>query len=290
MILLLEKRAVPRVVTGSPGSRTSLFQPAMLQGILDYWLGRIAMPGSLIPFVALLLLLLPLSSAAAQEARPAPVADPTAPAAIRPDTLPRSLAKRGAPGVASVVGGIIVGGWVGYVAAQVDHSDWAKSSNSELRGERVGWVAAGAVAGAVAVWLVPGLASRQPAVRPTLATPASHFVLTEAELRASHSLTALEVIQLLRSDWLVLRGTRSWRETPGGNVTGMRERLVVAPGDPTIIVYVDGLRLGGVPNLAEIQLESVTRIEFLDASAASVRFGGGHAHGAILVSTRASAP
>jgi hypothetical protein len=56
--------------------------------------------------------------------------------------------------------------------------------------------------------------------------------------------------------------------------------------DAGIIVYMDQARIGGVEGMRHIHPQTVTSISFLDAAAANYRFGQGHMHGAIVISTR----
>jgi hypothetical protein len=189
--------------------------------------------------------------------------------------------------IARFLGAAIVGGWVGYVGAQVQTSDWDKSSNSELRNQRATWVAGGAVLGMVGVRLFPGLGGSQP-LRPRASPPPARLVIGEDEVRSSGTTTVLQLVRAARPEWLVLRGINSWRESAVGS--GEDRTLRVIPGEPTIIVYLDGMRLGGVDTMAGVPSESVTRVEFLDTHTAAVRLGGGHAHGAILLTTAMEAP
>jgi hypothetical protein len=52
-------------------------------------------------------------------------------------------------------------------------------------------------------------------------------------------------------------------------------------------VYLDNARLGGPETLREIHTGSITSVRFYDSAKAQYRFGIGHTHGAILVSTGA---
>ena len=91
--------------------------------------------------------------------------------------------------------------------------------------------------------------------------------LSRQELAESHVTDSYEAIRLLRPNWLQKRGTLS----------------ATQPSD--IKVYLDNVELGGVQSLRSIPLNSVMRMEFLDASSATQRWGTGNVHGAILVIT-----
>jgi hypothetical protein len=59
-----------------------------------------------------------------------------------------------------------------------------------------------------------------------------------------------------------------------------------AAGEEDIVIYMDNARLGYREELRRVALASVQYVEFFSASAATQRWGGGHLHGAILISTR----
>jgi hypothetical protein len=59
-------------------------------------------------------------------------------------------------------------------------------------------------------------------------------------------------------------------------------------GAMTVIVYVDGTRMGGVQELKRIPSQDVREIRFLSASDAQLRYGTGHAAGAIQVTLKSS--
>jgi hypothetical protein len=185
------------------------------------------------------------------------------------------------------VGAALVGGWLGFVSAQVVRSDWDKSSNTEFNDQRGTWAAAGAVLGLVTIRVVPRLGShgdRGPGSMPAT----GRAVIAAADIRSSTARNALELIQSLRPEWLVVRGTQTWRETASGQGEG--RSLTYTPGQPAIIAYMDGLRLGGVETLAAVPVHGLTSVEFLDAHHAVVRFGAGNTHGAIVLSSGVSAP
>lgn len=104
----------------------------------------------------------------------------------------------------------------------------------------------------------------------TVANPATRArnYITQEEIRSAAATTALDAVRALRPAWLVKRGRQS----------------VTFEAD--IVVYLDRARLGGVPSLSDVSAGTVTSLEFLDPAAANYRFGAGHPHGAIIVSTR----
>ena len=98
----------------------------------------------------------------------------------------------------------------------------------------------------------------------------SRNVITEAELtQAVDARTAFDAIQKLRPAFL--------------------RRGRVNQQDDTMsfpIVYLDGMRLGGVDELRRIRTFDLTRIEYLSASDATLRYGTGHTGGALLLTSR----
>ena len=76
-----------------------------------------------------------------------------------------------------------------------------------------------------------------------------------------------------------------WLRSRGVDVLAPHQDPVEAPG---VRVYLNGELLGGLDTLDEVSIDAVTRIEFLDASAAVLRWGAGNKDGAILLTTGAS--
>jgi hypothetical protein len=80
---------------------------------------------------------------------------------------------------------------------------------------------------------------------------------------------AYEIVRSLRPAWLHGRGAHS--------VASLHDRAVV---------YVDGIRAGGLEHLEQIRASSVASMRYLSAADATTRFGTGHAGGVIMVTTR----
>jgi hypothetical protein len=106
-----------------------------------------------------------------------------------------------------------------------------------------------------------GAAGRRSAARDTR-------TLSAQEIRESASANLYEVIRARRPEWLIKRGQTS----------------INLEGD--IVVYVDNVALGGPETLRGIDVQSVQVVRFLSASEAQMRYGVGHMHGAIVVTTR----
>ena len=94
--------------------------------------------------------------------------------------------------------------------------------------------------------------------------------LTAEEIRTSSASNMYDVIRSQRPEWLIKRGQTS----------------INLEGD--IVVYVDNVALGGPESLKSIDAQSVQAARFLNASEAQMRYGVGHMHGAIVVTTRTS--
>lgn len=79
-----------------------------------------------------------------------------------------------------------------------------------------------------------------------------------------------DVIAVLRPRWLRPQG--------GGDT------FMGAPGQ--VQVHMDGARMGGVSVLRSLAPVGVTSISWLSPHDAAARYGSGHSHGAIIISTR----
>jgi hypothetical protein len=100
-------------------------------------------------------------------------------------------------------------------------------------------------------------------------------VITAEEIASVTASNAYEVVQRLRSQWLVTRGVATTRDpsvegTPSGG----------------IVVYLDGVRMGGVEALRDISVEQIRELRFIDAKDATTRYGTGHTSGVIEVYTK----
>lgn len=82
--------------------------------------------------------------------------------------------------------------------------------------------------------------------------------------------TAYQLIERSRPGWLRKRSSAA---------------LVNQHQEGDIVVYVNGMRMGGPVSLRDITLEAVGEMRYLNAARA-VRYGMGHQHGVIEVSLR----
>lgn len=97
---------------------------------------------------------------------------------------------------------------------------------------------------------------------------ASSRVITLEQIQANSATNAFDLVRSLRPIWLQKRGTQSINF------------------DGNIVIYQDQVRLGGPESLRSVPTNTISRLEYLDASAATQRWGSGHTHGAILILTR----
>lgn len=93
-------------------------------------------------------------------------------------------------------------------------------------------------------------------------------VLTREEIAEANQMTALQVVEVERPQWLHRRGQRT------------------VSGESDIVVYFDGARMGGPEALSHIPAINVERMRFYNEAEAQFRFGVGHLHGAIEVISR----
>ena len=98
-------------------------------------------------------------------------------------------------------------------------------------------------------------------------TSGPYNVLTASQLRDTSTQTVYDAIRRLRPQWLRARGRTSIN--------------AVGPDEPT--VYVDGTRYGSLNDLGRMDVNQVTRAEFVDPLEATTRFGTNHTGGAILI-------
>jgi len=101
------------------------------------------------------------------------------------------------------------------------------------------------------------------------ATAGDRSVLGAEELRAEPGRSLYDVIRQRRPQWLARRG----------------QTTLQGEGDD-IVVYQDGVRVGGPAVLQNLQVTVVESVRFLSAAEATTRYGTGHPQGAILVVTR----
>lgn len=96
-------------------------------------------------------------------------------------------------------------------------------------------------------------------------------VITREEIDESAAGTAYDLVLNLRPQWLRTRGIST---------------LAQAAGAEDIVVYMDNARLGSRDAMQRVPLGAVQYLQFFSAREATHRWGAGHLHGAILISTQ----
>jgi len=97
------------------------------------------------------------------------------------------------------------------------------------------------------------------------------FITREQIDESGSSRTAWDLVNSIRPQWLITRGLAN---------------LAQAAGVEDIVIYLDNARLGDRETMRRVSLGSIQYLRFFTAAEATQRWGGGHLHGAILISTR----
>lgn len=98
--------------------------------------------------------------------------------------------------------------------------------------------------------------------------PERNAIITQEQLNQGGFANVYDAVQALHGNWLRARGADSFGQS--GQVQ----------------VYMDGTRVGGVENLRSIRTVEVAYVRFYDGITAGMRWGLGHQHGVIYVSSR----
>lgn len=114
-----------------------------------------------------------------------------------------------------------------------------------------------------------GGAAGAPAAAPQVRRPRQdQQLITRDVITGTQYTNMFDVIQAMRSNWLTVR------TTSGGS----------GPA-PSLVVYLDNQRIGGVDELRRILPSSVQQARYYDPIAASARWGMDHGAGAIYITT-----
>lgn len=195
--------------------------------------------------------------------------------------------------VIHALGGAIVGSWIGLFGAQVVHSDWDETRDGDFGPRRTQWAAAGAVVGLLGSRLVTRTTTPLPGP-PAVRSSRNRDVMLRDEIDEARATVnnAYQLIENRRKNWLIPRGTNSWRETTGGvaETEGRNFVINIEEGHDKIIVYMDDIKIGGPEDMRDIPLDGIVKAEFIDARRATYLYGAGHSHGVIRLSTEVRAP
>ena len=185
----------------------------------------------------------------------------------------------------SVVGGGL-GGWVGFVAVKIKLSDWNDANRSGAANrERLQATLAGAALGATVGALLPAHCGNSDLPTPGAVGSSLNRPITAEEItRAGVNGSVYDVVYTLRRTWLNTRGVNDFGEAPIP-VTSPNGDVVVIPGEPKLIVYLDNMRLGTISELHNIPSAGVLGVRYYTPAEANYRWGTGHPHGAIQVLT-----
>lgn len=186
--------------------------------------------------------------------------------------------------VARSVAGASLGAFIGLVAVKIKYSDWSDVTHTPTGIQaRNRALFLGAVVGA-SVGNLPLLSAgcSRPGQVPRPGGDARSIISADDIQKFSASGSVYDLILAVRRQWLNTRGVEL-SEVP--TVTGSEQAPQVIPGAPTLIVYLDNARLGGLEQLHTLPITGVVAVRYYDASQATQRWGTGHRHGAIQVFT-----
>lgn len=112
--------------------------------------------------------------------------------------------------------------------------------------------------------------------------------ILQQETQNTSARNVYELVQSLRPQWLRIHGLQTMRTTTVETTDGKGHVANATVGDePQIVVYVNTVRFGTVDALRDLPLSNVTSLEFVSPARATLLWGGGHIHGAIVVHTSA---
>lgn len=186
------------------------------------------------------------------------------------------IAGRVARAVVGVGGGVVVGGFLGYFASQMGHSDWEDRPAAEKTRMRRTATIDGAALGAVAgYFLRPRTHVRRAgeAMPMGIAPRAGRQLMDATELRRSIATNVLEAVQLGRPEWIKGVDPEAARDTASGSPVESR----------SVVVYVGDERMGPLSSLRDVSIPEVAELRYFDRTDARRRWGVDARHGAIEV-------
>lgn len=187
-------------------------------------------------------------------------------------------------------GGAIVGAFLGYFASQVVQSDWDEETGkagTDRRAFTIGGAMVGAFAGYAIMRPRSGTSVNERLPRAEASYDSrDRDIIVQSEIAASGATNAYDLVQARRPQWLNARGTNTFREEGRVLSNSGRSIVIQQASDESIVVYLDRARIGSVERLKDISVTSFIAVQHLDARAATLRFGSGHDHGAIVLVTK----
>jgi hypothetical protein len=192
--------------------------------------------------------------------------------------------------IASALGSAVLGAGLGFFASQLVEGDWDETGGPQSI-NRTAWAVVGGTVGFTFGVRFP-LLSRGQGLPGSGGLPRGRAHLAAPALEGIGLNNAYDAVASLRPEWLVIRGARSLvAGTDPVRVEGTGTGVTITGSTPliseagTIQVYVNGVNVGGIASLSTINVFNVRDMYFFDAAAATMRWGEGNPHGAILVIT-----
>jgi hypothetical protein len=178
---------------------------------------------------------------------------------------------------ASVIGGAVLGSFLGYFMSQVVKSDWEGERTGDRADHRRRFAISGAAVGAISGYLVrprgPRARPEPPAFYVYVAPSARHYI-TVVELRRAVATNALEAVQVLRPEWLAT-GQFASQSTANGSPP--------MSADAGIAIYAVDTRIGGLEALADAAIPEIEELRLYEPREAARRWGSPHPYSAIEI-------
>jgi hypothetical protein len=117
----------------------------------------------------------------------------------------------------------------------------------------------------------------------------SSTVIVSEEVRASIETNAYDLVQALRPQWLRENHKETIRTKKVERPSGYRGDIEIATvsDEPVFVVFLDISKLGTLESLRDISVAGIGSLEFVSPAKATLRWGGGHTKGVIVVHSTA---
>jgi hypothetical protein len=204
-----------------------------------------------------------------------PIASRTMRPLPRFDASQSATSRRAFATSASVIGGAVVGSFLGYFMSQVVKSDWEGERTGDRADHRRRFTISGAAVGAISGYLIrPRRPRREPPSFYVYVAPSTRHYITMVELRRAVATSALEAVQLLRPEWLAA-GQFGSQSTANGSPP--------VSAEVGIAVYAVDTRIGGLEALGDVSIPEVEELRLYEPREAARRWGSPHPYGAIEI-------